>query len=583
MFVPPLGQELLIPLSFTIQFSLIGKHHTLHHLLGSYSGCIIDFLLEQDKPLTLQYDRCGACVTITVGLSPVVDYQEALNASVDASLARLGNDQRLVGGLNNMDQASSSVQIMYCAVETHGQYIAPLGQVLQLMKKLIDNVAEVGISSFLGLKSSSDSTQAHPLLKLGWTLLSSAVQEHRLNDSNVQGLAESLRELVGVTEVASLIDEYIKHSFMAHLGKTQITNVTICITKCQVELKDLYEKLRMRITAYTAKRVKEMNAAPLPIDFLRYPTANKIWKWLKAHNSSTNHKSARDTCIEGTGSWFAEDKRIQNWLDEPGRMWITGGRFGKTVLFSTCVEVVHRHAFMQGVTCCCAYSYFDARESGRASRKFETLCLYGIDSNEHPEPTLAQLKTTLGEVVRSFDKIYILIDALDECDSQGELLDWMKSLQSTTQGLHFLVTSRPECIIEERMSNSSHVCLSLNGELLDNDIKTYVDECVEASDDLKLLMTEEMKKKLRVKGDRMFRLVAFWIEELKHCFSCKAIIDTLEHLPTSLNAMYASMISKIDPNHLTYVQAIMQWLLFSVQQLKLEEIAMVVGFDHLEA
>jgi hypothetical protein len=58
------------------------------------------------------------------------------------------------------------------AVETYGQYIAPLGQALRLMIKLIDNVAEVGVSSF-GFKGSSDRTQAHPLLKVGWTLLSS--------------------------------------------------------------------------------------------------------------------------------------------------------------------------------------------------------------------------------------------------------------------------------------------------------------------------------------------------------------------------------------------------------------------------
>jgi hypothetical protein len=177
----------------------------------------------------------------------------------------------------------------------------------------------------------------------------------------------------------------------------------------------------------------------------------------------------------------------------------------------------------RGSTCGCAYFYFDGRESGAALQKFETLLrsildqlcfnqadipdvmkrLYKVDDNNHPEPTLSQLRTTLEEVVKGFDEVYILIDALDECDSQAELLDWMNSLQSTTPGLHLFTTSRPERIIEERMSKSSHVRISLTSDLLDNDIKTYVDEHVEASDDLKLLMTEEMKKKLRVKGDGM--------------------------------------------------------------------------------
>jgi hypothetical protein len=124
-----------------------------------------------------------------------------------------------------------------------------------------------------------------------------AVQQQQLNDRDVQGLAETLRELVGLAsdcpvaeikgtplviqsierlafEVASLIDEYTKNSFMgrylplecyvcshdisARLGKAQITDIKARITGCQVELKDLYVKLRTRIIAYTAKHVKEM-------------------------------------------------------------------------------------------------------------------------------------------------------------------------------------------------------------------------------------------------------------------------------------------------------------------------------------
>ncbi|KAF8842074.1 hypothetical protein BDN67DRAFT_421112 [Paxillus ammoniavirescens] len=327
----------------------------------------------------------------------------------------------------------------------------------------------------------------------------------------------------------------------------------------------------------------------------------KLWdqirEWLKPHDSSINHKSARDACVKGTGAWLAKDERFRMWLNGPGgTLWIPGAPgFGKTVLFSTSVEVVHGHETASG---CCAHFYFDARESGGASQKFETLLrsilnqlcskqayipdairrLYHVNDKEHPQPTLAQLRATLGEVVNSFDEVYVLIDALDECDSQAELLEWMQSLQSSTNGLHLLVTSRPDRIIEDRMSNFSHVRISLDSELLDDDIKTYVDERVDGSDDLKLLMTEEMKKKLRVRGDGMFRLVAFWIDELKHCRNVKAITNKLQHLPTSLNAMYTSMVSKITMDDLEYARAIIPWLLFSVERLSLEEIAAAACF-----
>ncbi|KAF8833460.1 hypothetical protein BDN67DRAFT_1072930 [Paxillus ammoniavirescens] len=346
------------------------------------------------------------------------------------------------------------------------------------------------------------------------------------------------------------------------------------------------------------KRVKETQEDGRQRDAEKL--SNQIQQWLKLHNVSRNHKSARDVCVEGTGSWFANDKRFLRWLHESGMTLLISGRsgFSKTVLFSTTLGGVRNHTGPWGSTCGCAYFYFDGRESGAELQKFKTmlrsvlaqLCfnqadipdamkrLYCVDGNDHPEPTLSQLRMTLQKVVMGFDHVYILIDALDECGSRAELLDWMRSLQSTTQGLHLLATSRPEHIIEEGMSNWRHVRIFLSSEVLDNDIKTYVDNRVEANDDLKLFMTEEMKKKLRQRGDEMFRLVAFWIEDLKHCLNAEDVMETLERLPTSLNGMYTSMVSKINSNHLLYAQAIIRWLLFSVEQLTPEELAAVACF-----
>ncbi|KAF8834033.1 hypothetical protein BDN67DRAFT_915769 [Paxillus ammoniavirescens] len=270
------------------------------------------------------------------------------------------------------------------------------------------------------------------------------------------------------------------------------------------------------------------NTTPLQCDLLRYTTAKEIWDWLKVTNPSINHKSARDTHVKGTGSWLSKDARFRQWLYERGKaMWVSGGC--ESIMISRChasdlcslVKAVQEHTSAHGSTCGCAYFYIDARSG--ASQKFDNLVrslldqlcfnqgdipdaikhLYGVGHRWHPELTLAQLKTALGEVVKGFDEVYILIDALDECDSQAELLDWMRSLQSSTQGLHLFATSRPERIIEDRMTNFSHVRIALMSDLLDDDIRTYVDAHVEASEDLRILMMEEMKKKLRVRGDGM--------------------------------------------------------------------------------
>ncbi|KIK77038.1 hypothetical protein PAXRUDRAFT_81815, partial [Paxillus rubicundulus Ve08.2h10] len=71
-FAPPFeGRDLHIPLSSTVQISLFGKHCIRNHLVGSYSGRAIDFVINKGKPLTLQDCGYGACATVTMGLSPV--------------------------------------------------------------------------------------------------------------------------------------------------------------------------------------------------------------------------------------------------------------------------------------------------------------------------------------------------------------------------------------------------------------------------------------------------------------------------------------------------------------------------------
>ncbi|KIK95714.1 hypothetical protein PAXRUDRAFT_11271 [Paxillus rubicundulus Ve08.2h10] len=313
--------------------------------------------------------------------------------------------------------------------------------------------------------------------------------------------------------------------FHGRLGKAQITDVKECITGCQAAVKDLYEKLSTRIVARMANNFKEMHARVKETqeDAKQRDAkqlSDEMRQWLKPYNTSTNHKAARDTHVKGSGSWCPEDERFQKWLNEPGTtLWISAGREHPLDCLVRTFYYMRDHTDPWGSTCGCAYFYLDARKSGGAPQEFETLLrtvlvqlcsnqanipavlkhLYGVDRNDHPEPTLSQIRT-VEEVV---DEVYILIDAVEESNSQGELLDWMNSLQSTTLRLHLLVTSRPERIIEERMAKSRHARISLTSDVLDNDIKAYVNEHVNASTDLKLLMTEEMKKKLRVKGDGM--------------------------------------------------------------------------------
>ncbi|KIJ19043.1 hypothetical protein PAXINDRAFT_8393 [Paxillus involutus ATCC 200175] len=276
-FAPLSDLDLHIPLSSIITFSLSGRRHFRDHLLASHSGLIVDFLINKDGPLALRDTIIGShapCATIRMGLSAIVDYQQAQIDSVDASLAQLDNTQSLAGRLDDGDQleAISAVLARNSAITTCGQYTVPLGQALRLMKKLINNAAEsrVDIIIFGVYGQSRPDSGDEGLTGSAWQV----IQQQELDDWCVQGLAEDLRKVVGVAsecllvdlkspisfircierlalQVPLLIDEYIKSSFTTHVyNKAQVDYVKKRITQCQATFNELYGDLTMIIVLY---------------------------------------------------------------------------------------------------------------------------------------------------------------------------------------------------------------------------------------------------------------------------------------------------------------------------------------------
>lgn len=109
-----------------------------------------------------------------------------------------------------------------------------------------------------------------------------------------------------------------------------------------------------------------------------------------------------------------------------------------------------------------AYFYFDYREQDiqtPASFLASLLHQLAVQKADFPQPLLkfyehfkhdkaqslmTDLLTVLQEVCASFDRIYIVIDALDECNSKGHRKQVLTALESLDLGtVRLFVTSRP--------------------------------------------------------------------------------------------------------------------------------------------
>jgi hypothetical protein len=72
--------------------------------------------------------------------------------------------------------------------------------------------------------------------------------------------------------------------------------------------------------------------------------------------------------------------------------------------------------------------------------------------------------------------VFLLIDALDECNERDELLSTLNLIAGWRLGMHILVTSRRESDIVETLSQIGPNNVSIQSTLVNNDIRAYVQE-----------------------------------------------------------------------------------------------------------
>jgi hypothetical protein len=146
------------------------------------------------------------------------------------------------------------------------------------------------------------------------------------------------------------------------------------------------------------------------------------------------------------------------------------------------------------------YFFFDGRDSQKGLQRHEDLLrsliwqfsdqfddlgaalndLYDRCGSGVRQPSLGSLQGTLFLILDGFCNAYVIVDALDECSDRGRVLNWIKEMTRWKVGkLHFLVTSRQERDIELGLQPLEPVSICLEGESVDLDIATYLDQMLQ--------------------------------------------------------------------------------------------------------
>ena len=102
---------------------------------------------------------------------------------------------------------------------------------------------------------------------------------------------------------------------------------------------------------------------------------------------------------------------------------------------------------------------------------------------------------TFLSIAKRLPRLYILVDALDECNDRTELLRFLKRILESKVGLNLLITSRKEHEFYVALKDGVDCTVSIQDERVDADICLHVKSCL-ASDPKLSLWNPEMKEKI---------------------------------------------------------------------------------------
>jgi hypothetical protein len=329
---------------------------------------------------------------------------------------------------------------------------------------------------------------------------------------------------------------------------------------------------------------------------VKFHLATAIRDWLKAPGPSSNYNMALRKRESTTGEWFVLSSDFTAWQHEPASvLWLHGGAgCGKTVLSSTIITATKLAAEKEGNSAV-LYYFFDFNDPAkqRAHNLLVSLVqqlavrdsqaqltlehLYDAHEGLH-KPTHDQLLATFQEMVRSstLNHVYIIIDALDECDEVEMLMDHFMNRVGgwRLSQIHLLTTSRKNRDIQARFDELSVSVLPIQNDVVDGDIRTFVTNQVlrdrwwdKWSDNVRKEVTETLVRK--AKG--MFRWAVCQLQEVRKSINVKMLKRLLSSLPRTLDDTYSRVLGNIDAEYIDYAMRLFPWLCFSFRPTTLDE------------
>lgn len=300
--------------------------------------------------------------------------------------------------------------------------------------------------------------------------------------------------------------------------------------------------------------------------------------------------------VGGTREWVLETAEYRSWLqnDSSPLLWIWGGPGkGKTMLSIFLSQELEKNNKT-------LYFFCSAKDEKHSTAVGVLRGLIWHLTSLYPQLTKVLRKKldsttesafssrdTLWEAFegllreREFERLYCIIDGLDECDKSSQ--HWLtKKLEfSNTHS----VANRPKLIVASRELLGFKDAIQLK---LDSDYREQVNSSVEAfvGNTIEILfdrltlnetLRQEVKDKLLRRAQGTYLYVGFAAIELARQATTNGILNTLEELPAGLSPLYSRLLSNIEPSQQRLISRILGFVSLARRPLSLEELVFATG------
>ncbi|PTB58597.1 hypothetical protein M431DRAFT_63203, partial [Trichoderma harzianum CBS 226.95] len=276
-----------------------------------------------------------------------------------------------------------------------------------------------------------------------------------------------------------------------------------------------------------------------------------IVDWLTTANYGQQHDKHSETHKKGTSLWILETDEFQNWLNNSKQRLLCQGMpgAGKTIITSVVVDHLTKEIKKDSeIGMAYIYCTFKQPKSEQTTRSLLASVLRQLAGDRQTFPTTTrslyeqhkakqthasqeELIAELKAVIELYSSVFIIIDALDECDlnTMHGFISELFMLQKHCN-MNIFATSRFIPEITEWFTNAKSSFLEIRA--LASDIAMYLDiEMKQSSTSLiksNIDLQKDIKREICEAADGMFLLAQLYLQLLQDKINVKEIRRELQ-------------------------------------------------------